>query len=85
MKITIEEKWVAVALVYGPPKRNFAHYCSMTVVPLEFRMALEQVFDREEVHRVGLRRMAYDYYEWYAQHENQQRQSTGGDGSLPRA
>ena len=70
-----ETKWTGVALLYGRPPSNFASYCALTVVPLAFRIVLEKFFDREEVHRVGLRRMAYDYFEWYSQHENHKRPS----------
>lgn len=65
-----DTKWIGVALLYGRPPSSFARYCAMSVVPLAFRIVLEKFFDREEVHRVGLRRMAYDYFEWYSQHED---------------
>lgn len=71
-KQLIEERWVAVALLYGPPLPHFAMYHDWTM-PLAFHMALEQVFDPEEVKRVGMRRMAFDYFEWYTINENQQR------------
>lgn len=84
-KLLIEERWIAVALLYGPPPPNFHSQWAMTVAPLEFRMALEKVFHPEEVQRVGLRRMAMDYYDWYHNDEDPKRQSISGDGSLPRA
>lgn len=79
----IDERWTAVALLYGKPPSNFSHYCSMTVVPLAFRMMLEKVFDPEEVHRVGLRRMAHDYYEWYTNNEHHEGQIAQGHSALP--
>jgi hypothetical protein len=70
---TADTKWTGVALLYGRPPSNFAAYCAMTVVPLAFRIVLEKFFEREEIHRAGLRRMAYDYFEWYSQHEDHKR------------
>ena len=77
----VDMKWTAVALLYGaPPKQFHARY------PLtEFRIALEKVFDPEEVKRVGLRRMAMDYAEWYAHNEDHARQGACDDGLLSQA
>lgn len=65
-----DTKWTLVALLYGPPPLRFGSGWPMTVVPLDFRMALEKAFDPEEIKRVGLRHMAIEYFEWYSQHED---------------
>jgi len=72
-KPLLEERWLAVALLYGPPPLIPTEQWHNRVVPLAFRMALEKVFDPAEVERVGLRRMAFDYAEWYIINENNQR------------
>lgn len=59
-----DTKFTALALIYGPPRFEWL-WPSHPVIPLAFRMALEKVFDPNEVQRVGLRRMAHDYAEWY--------------------
>jgi hypothetical protein len=59
-----DTKFTALALIYGPPRFEWL-WPTHPVIPLAFRMALEKFFEPEEVQRVGLRRMAHDYAEWY--------------------
>ena len=63
-----DTKFTALALIYGPPRFEWL-WPLPSVVPLAFRMALEKVFDPNEVQRVGLHRMAQDYAEWYFNEE----------------
>lgn len=59
-----DTKFTALALIYGKPDSGWL-LTQNPLIPLAFRIALEKVFEPEEVKRVGLHWFAYDYASWY--------------------
>jgi hypothetical protein len=68
-----DARWMAVALLYGPPAFNkvvngFSYGSRPHVrflLNLQFRIAVEKFFHKEEIERVGWQRLMHDYKEWY--------------------